>query len=63
MIPLEWVLNGNAQIPDMLMYAQVLGHGWVVVPKGWLPEDFTDSWTCFQAAETYRNVLKEERGY
>lgn len=63
MIPLQWILNGDAQIPPMLMYAQIPGTGWVVVPINWWPGDEADSWTCFQAAETYRAAIKEERGY
>ncbi len=63
MIEFDWILNGTVSLPQGLIFVQVMGHGWVVMPHGYWPDNCVDSWTCFEAAESFRQHQKEHRGY
>lgn len=75
MIPLDVVLDDSVAccgarvdgrrviLPEGGLFTQTPGFGWKAVPYGHWPTEQADSWICFQAAEKYRNAIREDRGY
>jgi hypothetical protein len=64
MLILDAVLFGGSDwLADDLFLAQIPGSGWMVVPIGYMPSAVDDPWSLYIMAETYREEMREERGY